>query len=77
MPDATDALDHGPVVLAGYALIQAFLLAFTYYAVTSFGLGRRGFMHVAMPWYLVVPGAWLIVLYFTVRALVPRVRAGT
>lgn len=66
--------DHGPGVLAGYALVQVACICFTYLAVTSFGFGRRGFMHVASPWYFVFPVVWLVVLYYGLRALAPRVR---
>jgi len=69
-----DSTEYGPGVLAGYALAQVACICVSYLAVTSFGFGSRGFMHVASPWYFVFPLVWLVVLYYALSALAPRVR---
>lgn len=71
----TSALDDGPAVLALYAVVQVLVVTFSYLAVSTLGLASPGFVHVDLPWALVVPGVWLLVLFFAARALVPRIRA--
>lgn len=70
-PHAPNALDADSRLLAGYAVAQVALLSFSYLAVTSLGFGSPGFMHFGMPWYLFVPGLWLLVFGL---AFAPRVR---
>lgn len=72
---ATSALDDGPAVLAVYAVVQVLVVTFSYLAVSTLGLASPGFVHLDLPWALVVPGVWLLVLGFAARALVPRIRA--
>ncbi|MEE6208556.1 hypothetical protein U3A55_00075 [Salarchaeum sp. III] len=73
-PHAPNALDADARLLAGYAVVQVALLSFSYLAVTALGFGSPGFMHFGMPWYLLVPGLWLLVFGLAFAAFAPRVR---